>query len=103
MIKSLKQYLSLRGLLARRLKTKKREIEAIKAKNRIFVSQCGAIDLSEIDMIGTSSSLGKRSLVFFHCYREMFRIDFHDSCSDEDIKKITLLAGEQLKQLKTYD
>lgn len=34
MIKSLKQYLSLRGLLARRLRIKKREIEAIqKEKN----------------------------------------------------------------------
>lgn len=102
MIKSLKQYFSLRGLLARKLREKRKEIDKIRAKNRFFVSSYGAIDLSKVDRIGVSTFLGDRLLVFYYCYREVFRINFPSTCSDEDIEKLTLLAGEQLNQLNAY-
>lgn len=50
---SFKKYSFLRNILAKRLKAKKREIEAIKAKNRFFINKscCVVIDLSKVRKI----------------------------------------------------
>lgn len=108
MIKSLKQYLSLRGLLARRLRIKKREIEAIKAKNRFYTCQFGVYDLSEVvGMLNyrSADTLGARNIDFVnkdgYCIHQIQLPDNDKSLATS--YAILQAVAKQLKQIKAYD
>ena len=106
MIKSLKQYSFLRGLLARRLRAKKREIEAIKAKNRFYTCSYGVYDLSKVfGMLNYTTYEGERVVDFIGKYDGyMHRIIFNNTETAKETAELILRqVSEQLKQLKAYD
>lgn len=106
MLKTLKQYLSLRGLLARRLRAKKREIEAIKAKNRFYVCPYGVYDLSRVfGMLNYTTRERERIVDFMgKCGGYVHRIIFNDTEGANEMAQLILeQVSEQLTQLRAYD
>lgn len=106
MTKTIKQYLFLRGLLARRLRSKKREIEKLKAKNRFYVCRYGAYDLSRVfGMLNYVTHENERVVDFMgRCDGYVHRIIFNDEERTKEIAETILIqASEQLKQLRAYD
>lgn len=104
--KTLKQYFSLRGLLARRLREKKREIEIIRVKNRLYACPYGVYDLSKIVGMKNYVSLDNRRVIdFLGSYGGyIHRLEFENTDQASQIAiAIVYAVSEQLKQLKAYE
>ena len=106
MIKTLKQYLSLRGLLTRRLRERRKEIQKIGK----LPSQCSELEKSLAYANGNNNI--KSLTVFYFCYeggRKDYeqKVEFQNMGSSKFRNLQNLielnLVSEQLKQLKVYD
>lgn len=106
MIKTLKQYLSLRGLLARRLKAKRKEVEQIgKLPNNCSdLEKCLAYanknnNIKYINVSYYSYDGGRIEYEQKVEFRNMGSSEFRNLQHLIDLN----LVSEQLKQLKAYD
>lgn len=101
---SYKKYSFLRNILAKRLKAKKREIEAIKAKNRFFINKscCVVIDLSKVRKI----ELGKLTDVpdgYALCFESDRKFEYIKLSGEDYAREQFFIALKQLEQLRAYD